>query len=97
MLSCEGIEIILYNELNMRKVTVRWVPLVPTPDRKRIRLITSRENLALFDTNPAGFLKRFQTQDEWWVDYFKPETIQAVQTAFLTCFKGSQGCFLYRE
>ena len=65
---------ILTNDLKMTKVSARWVPRLLTPEQKRTRLITSRDNLRMFDMDPADFLARFVTVDETWVHHFTPET-----------------------
>ncbi|CAI9733412.1 Hypothetical predicted protein [Octopus vulgaris] len=73
-ISRERVENILHKELGMLKVSARWVPRLLTSDQKDTRLITSRENLALFEADPADFLERFLTQGECWVHHFEPET-----------------------
>lgn len=71
---CERVENILHYELGMTKVSAYWIPRLLTPDRKRIRLITSSENLTLLEADPTGFLKRFLSQDQSWIHYSKPAT-----------------------
>lgn len=70
----ERVHHILTNELEMTKVSARWVPRLLTPDQKRTRLDMSRENLELFEADPDGFIERFLTMDECWVHHFEPET-----------------------
>ncbi|XP_029633791.1 uncharacterized protein LOC115209503 [Octopus sinensis] len=47
-ISCERAENILRNELGMTNVSARWTPRFLTPDQKRTKQITSRENLISF-------------------------------------------------
>ena len=72
-ISCEPVENILHNELGMSKVSARCVPWLLTPDQQHTKLVMSQANLTLFETDPAGFLERFLTQDECWVHHFEPE------------------------
>lgn len=73
-ISQERVHNIIRDELGMSKVSARWVPKLLTPDHKRTRLLTSRDNLALFEQNPDGFLQRFVTMDETWVHHYQPES-----------------------
>lgn len=65
---------ILHEELGMRKLSARWVPRLLTPENKRNRETTSATCLALFQRNPAEFLRRFVTVDETWIHWYTPET-----------------------
>ncbi|XP_029643463.1 protein GVQW3-like [Octopus sinensis] len=69
-ISRETVENSLLNELSMTKASARWV----TPDQKYTGLITSRENLTLFEADQAGFLDSFLSQGDCWVHHFEPET-----------------------
>ncbi|XP_076054483.1 protein GVQW3-like [Oratosquilla oratoria] len=73
-ISYERVENILYKELDISKVSARWMPQLLTSDQKHTMLIMSQANLALFETDPVSFLERFFTQDEFWVHYIEPET-----------------------
>ena len=57
----ERVENILRSELGMSKVSARWLPRLLAPDQKHIRLVMSREILALLEADPASFLERFLT------------------------------------
>ncbi|XP_014785808.1 uncharacterized protein LOC106880407 [Octopus bimaculoides] len=74
IISRDIVENILHNELGMTKASASWVPHLLTLDQKRIKLIISRENLTLFEADPADFLERFVTEDVCWVHHFEPET-----------------------
>ena len=73
-ISQDRVHHILNNELEMTKVSARWVPRLLTPDQKRTRLGMSRENLEIFEADPDDFTERFMTMDECWVHHFEPET-----------------------
>ena len=62
-ISHERVENILYKELGISKVSARCVPLLLTPNQKRIRMVMSQPTLAIFEPNPDGFCKRFVTQE----------------------------------
>ena len=70
-ISRKRVENILHNELGMSKVSARSVPRLLTPDQKRIRMVMSRANLAIFEANPDGFCKHFVTEDRCWVHHFE--------------------------
>ena len=69
----EDVLIIIHNELNMTKVSARWVPKLLGPDNKQIQHNMSRDNLARFNAIPVKFIKQFVTMDETWVHHFQPE------------------------
>ena len=58
----------------MRKLRGRWVPRLLTNDQKRIRVITSEQNLAYFNRNPKEFLHRFVAMDETWIHHYTSES-----------------------
>ncbi|UYV69974.1 hypothetical protein LAZ67_7001357 [Cordylochernes scorpioides] len=60
--------------LGLRKLSVRWVPKLLTPDQKAVRRKLSSDNLALFEANLGEFVKRFLTMDETWANHFTPES-----------------------
>ena len=54
----------------MRKLCARWVPRLLTIDKNRIRVTTSKQNLAYFNRNPKEFLRRFVTIDGTWIHHY---------------------------
>lgn len=79
-ISKERVHHILSEELNMKKLSARWVPRLLTHDQKRIRVQNSEECLDRFQKNKADFLRRFVTTDETWVHHYTPESkIQSKQ------------------
>ena len=75
-ISQERVHSILTEDLEMRKLSARWVPRLLTIDQKHTRRTLSRTNLNVYEENSANFLKRFVTMDETWVHHFTPETKQ---------------------
>lgn len=73
-ISDERVRNILHQHLNMRKLSARWVPRLLTIDQKRVRVTTSKANLAMFNRNRHEFLRRFITVDETWIHHHTPET-----------------------
>jgi len=64
------------NALGYNKVCARWVPRMLTPEKKQVSLATSRDNLSLYNADPAKFLRRYITMDETWAHHFDSETKQ---------------------
>ena len=75
-ISQERVHSILTDDLEMRKLSARWVPRLLTVDQKHTRRTLSRTNLNLFEEDSANFLQRFVTMDETWVHHFTPEAKQ---------------------
>ena len=69
-ISTERLVNILRTHLCMRKLYARWVPRLLTIDQKRIRVTTSKPNLAYLNYNPKEFLHRFVTMDETRIPHY---------------------------
>jgi len=67
---------VITNALGYNKVCARWVPRMLTPEKKQVRLATSRDDLSLYNADPAKFLRRYVTMDENWAHHFDPEIKQ---------------------
>ena len=67
---------ISYGTTHYNKVCARWVPRMLTPEKKQVRLATSRDDLSLYNADPAKFLRRYVTMDETWAHHFDPEIKQ---------------------
>jgi len=52
----------LHEILGIKKMSVRWVPRLLTPDNR-----TSEQCLMLFKRNPEEYLRRLVTVDETWI------------------------------
>ena len=68
------VQSILSNELEMSKVSARWVPRMLTIDQKRTRVTDCERLLLQYHRDPVDFLARFVTMDETWVHHFDPES-----------------------
>ena len=55
-ISRERLGNILHKELDMSKVSARWVPRLLTSDLKHTRLVMSQANLAVFEADPVSFI-----------------------------------------
>ena len=65
-ISRERLDNILHNELDMSKVSARWVSRLLTPNQKLTRLVMLEANLATFEADLDRFVEHFLTQDECW-------------------------------
>nr|XP_024218872.1 uncharacterized protein LOC112211435 [Halyomorpha halys] len=75
-MSSQRVYHILTEELGMKKISARWVPLLLTLDHKRTKLEMSGQNLVRFQRSQQDLLRRFVTTGETWVHYYTPETKQ---------------------
>lgn len=73
-ISTERVYHVLHEYLDMRKLSARWVPRLLTKDHMRNRMTISKECLAMFNSKPDEFLRRFVTVDETWIHHCTPET-----------------------
>jgi hypothetical protein len=58
-ISKERVGYILREELDMKKLCVRWVPRFLTTDQKRTRMKLSEQCLERFNKNNTDFVRRF--------------------------------------
>lgn len=65
---------IITNDLNMSKVSARWVPRLLSHNDKVRRVECSKEFLQRLARNGDTFLDRIVTLDETWLWYYEPET-----------------------
>lgn len=65
---------ILTKELNMSKVSARWVPRLLTDTEKECRVRCSETFLRRYEDEGCDFLDRIITTDETWLHHFDPET-----------------------
>lgn len=66
---------ILHEDLGMKKLCARWVPRLLTDLHKENRVTTSKQCLALINSNP-NFFSQLITMDETWLHHYTPETKQ---------------------
>ena len=65
-----------YEDLDLRKLSTKWVPKCLNADQKRQRCQSSEQLLELFRRDPNDFLSRLVTMDETWLCHHDPETKQ---------------------
>ena len=75
-ISRERVESIIHEDLDMRKLSVNWVPKYLNADGKCQRCQSSEQLLEFFRRDPNNFLSRFVTMDETWLCHYDPETKQ---------------------
>jgi len=66
---------IIHKDLDMRKLSTKWVPKCLNADQKRQRC-QSEQILEFFRRGPNDFLSRLVTMDETWLYHYDPETKQ---------------------
>ena len=71
----EGIVSTIFHEsLGMRKLLLKWVPRLLTPDQKQQRVEDLEHCLELFKRRKKNFLRRYVTMDEIWIHHYTTET-----------------------
>jgi histone-lysine N-methyltransferase SETMAR len=68
-------ESIIHEDLNMRKLSVKWVPKCLNADQKHQRRQLSEQLVEFFQCDPK-FMSRLVTMDETWLYHYDPETKQ---------------------
>jgi len=75
-ISRERVGSIIHEDLDMRKLSAKWVPKCLNADQKRQRCQSSEQILEFFRRDLNGFLSRLVTMDETWLYHYDPETKQ---------------------
>jgi len=75
-ISRERVGSIIHEDLDMWKLSAKWVPKCLNADQKRQRCQSSEQLLEFFRHDPNDFLSRLVTMDETWVYHYDPETKQ---------------------
>jgi len=75
-ISRELVGSIIHEDLDMRKLSAKWVPKCLNADQKRQRCQSSEQILEFFLRDPADFLSRLVTMAETWLYHYDPETKQ---------------------
>jgi len=75
-ISGERVGSIIHEDLDMRKLSVTWVPKCLNADQKRQWCQSSEQPLEFFRRDPNDFLSRLLTMDETWFCHYNPETKQ---------------------
>ena len=78
-ISSERVGSIIYEDLDMRKLSAKWVPKCLNADEKRQRCQSSEQLLEFFSArrDPNVFLSRLVTMDETWLYHYDLETRQS--------------------
>jgi len=63
-ISCERVGFITHEDLDMRKLSAKWVPKCLNADQKRKRCQSSEQLSEFFRRDPNDFLSRLVTMDE---------------------------------
>jgi len=72
-ISRERVGSIIYEDLDMRKLSAKWVPKCLNAKQKRQRCQSSEQLLESFRRDPNYFLSRLVTMDETWLYHCDPE------------------------
>jgi len=75
-ISLERFEPIIHKDLDMRKLSAKWVPKCLTTDQKLQRCQSSEQLSEFFQRDPNDFLSRLLTMEETWLYHYNPETKQ---------------------
>jgi len=75
-ISRERVGSVIHEDLDMRKLSAKWVPKCLNGDQKRQRCQLSEPLLEFFWRDPNDFLLRLATMDETWLHHYDPETKQ---------------------
>jgi len=75
-ISCERVGSINHKDLDMRKLSAKWVPKCLNADQKRQRCQLSEQILEFFRRDPNDFLSRLVIMDVTWLHHYDPETKQ---------------------
>jgi len=75
-ISRERIGSVIHDDLDMRKLSAKWIPECLNADQKSQRCQSSEQLLECFRRDPNNFLSRLVTMDETWLYHYDPETKQ---------------------
>jgi len=75
-ISRDQVRSIVHEDLDMGKLSAKWVPKCLNAYQKRQRCQSSEQSLQFFRPDPNEFLSRLVTMDETWLYHYDPETKQ---------------------
>jgi len=75
-ISKERVGYILHEELNKKKLRIKWVPRLLTASQKRTRMKIYEQCLEYFNKNKTDPVHQFITMDETWIHHYTPESKQ---------------------
>jgi len=67
---------IIHEDLDMQKLSAKWVPKCLNANQKRQRCQSSEKILEFFRRDPKDILSRLVTMDETWLYHYDPDTKQ---------------------
>jgi histone-lysine N-methyltransferase SETMAR len=73
-ISLGTIDKIIRKDLQLRKLSARWVPRILTKEHKTNQMAAALQFLCRYAEEGEKFLSRIVTGDEKWVHYYTPET-----------------------
>ena len=76
VISREWVASVILEDLDMRKLSAKWVPKCLNADRKCQRCQSSEQFWNFFRLYPNDFLPRLVIMDETWLYHYDPETKQ---------------------
>jgi len=75
-ISREQVGSIIHEDLDMQKLSAKWVLKSQKADQKRQRCLSSEQVLEFFQHDPNDFLLQLVTMDETWLYHYDLETKQ---------------------
>ena len=75
-ISHERVGSIIHADLDMRKLSVKWVPKCLNVDQKHQKCQSSEKLLEFFQCDPNDFLSQLVAMDETWLHHYDPKTKQ---------------------
>ena len=75
-ISHERVGSIIHEDLDMQRLSAKWVLKCLNADQKRQWCQSSEQLLEFFGHDPNDFLSRWVTMDETWLYHYDPETKQ---------------------
>jgi len=75
-ISREWVGSTVLEDLDIQKLSTKWVPKCLNTDQKRQWCQSSEQILEFFRHDPNDFLSRWVTVDETWFYHYDPETMQ---------------------
>jgi len=75
-ISIERVGSIIHEDLDMRKLSTKWVPKCLNADQTRHRCQSSEQHLEFFRCDPNDFMSRLVTMDGTWLYHYDSETKQ---------------------
>jgi hypothetical protein len=75
-ISCEQVGSIIHEDLDMQKLSAKWVPKCLNVNQKRHWCQSSEQHLEFFWRDPNDFLSQLVTMEKTWLYHYDPETKQ---------------------